>query len=139
MAEVPCTLFYEYNRKLLLGDINWGTDAAKLLLTNTAPVATNSLVSHITQIAAGNGYPSGGIPITVTTVDQSSGTGRVFFDDLLITASGGAMASWRYGVIAVGTSLIGWWDAGSTITLASGQSYSVGWDQVQGAINSSRA
>ena len=38
---------------------NLGSDTLKVLLTNTAPVATNAVKADLTEIAAGNGYSAG--------------------------------------------------------------------------------
>ena len=39
---------------------NLGTDTLKFMLTNTAPVATNSVKADITEITAGSGYTAVG-------------------------------------------------------------------------------
>ena len=39
---------------------NLGADTLKILLTDTAPVATNAVKANLTEIAAGNGYAAGG-------------------------------------------------------------------------------
>jgi len=39
---------------------NLNSDALKIMLTNVAPVATNTIKANITDIAAGNGYTAGG-------------------------------------------------------------------------------
>ena len=40
-----------------------GSDTLKFMLTNTAPVAGNSIKSDLTEIAAGNGYAAGGASV----------------------------------------------------------------------------
>jgi hypothetical protein len=39
---------------------NLNSDTIKVMLSNTAPVATNSVKANITEITAANGYPAGG-------------------------------------------------------------------------------
>lgn len=109
---------------------NLGSDTLKVMLTNVAPVATNTQKSDLTEIAAGNGYTAGGNTITITSSAQSSGTYKLVLADSTFTASGGPMATARYFVLYNDTStndlLILWWDYGSAFTLASGES--ITWD-----------
>ena len=46
---------------------NLGSDALKVMLTNTAPVAANAVKADLTEITAGNGYTAGGNAVTITT------------------------------------------------------------------------
>ena len=41
------------------GKHDLGADTLKMMLTNVAPVATNSVKTDLTEIAAGNGYTAG--------------------------------------------------------------------------------
>ena len=110
---------------------NLGSDTLKLMLTLTAPVATNSVKADLTEIAAGNGYTAGGTAITVTTSAQSSGTYTLAGNQVAFTASGGAIANFRYIVFYNDTPtspadpLALWWDYGSTLTLSDGDSLTV--------------
>jgi hypothetical protein len=52
-------------------------DVFKVMLTNSAPVATNSIKSDLTDISAGNGYTAGGTAATITSSTQTSGTEKV--------------------------------------------------------------
>lgn len=133
-------MFNDYQKQLMLAQHDWDSHTFKLLLTATAPVATNSLVSDITQISAGNGYTAGGLTLTVASVTQASGTAAAFINDLTLTASGGAIADWRYYVIANSTQsmLVCWGDAGSTITVSPGTNYIIPFNQVSGAITTAK-
>lgn len=99
----------------------------KVALTNTAPVATNTIFANITEISAGNGYTAGGADVQ-NDLSESSGTATCSAVDVTITASGGNIGPFRYAVLYNDTAtspadaLIGWWDNGSSITLASGES-----------------
>jgi hypothetical protein len=105
---------------------NLGADTLKIALTNTVPVATNTVLANITQIANGNGYTTGGTTATLVTSAQTSGIYKLVLNDVTFTASGGTMATWRYLVLyddtATNDELIGWWDYGSSISLADTQS-----------------
>lgn len=108
-----------------------GADALYVALTNTAPnVATNVVLGDITEISAGNGYTAGGASCANTS-STGSGTLTVTGTNVTFTASGGAMATFRYVVLYNSTPtsplkpLIAYWDYGSSLTLASGESFTV--------------
>lgn len=104
---------------------NLGSDTLKILLTNSAPVATNTVKANLTEISTGNGYSAGGATVTITGSSQTSGTYSLVGNDVVITASGGTIGAFRYAVLyndtATNDELIGWWDYGSSITLADGE------------------
>jgi hypothetical protein len=108
---------------------NLGSDTLKVALSNTLPVNTNTQLSNITQIAASGGYTAGaggGYALTGVTSAQSSGTYKLSADDLTITATGGALPTFRYAVLyndtATNDELIGWWDLTSQ-SIVDGQSF----------------
>ncbi len=109
----------------------------KVMLTNTAPLATNSVKTDLTEVSAGNGYIAGGTASTVT-VGLSGGTAKVSAGNVLFTAAGGSIGPFRYAVFynATQTSpsqpLVSWWDYGSSITLADTETLSVAFDAVNG-------
>jgi hypothetical protein len=116
-----------------------GADTLKVLLTNAAPVATNSVKADLTEISAGNGYTAGGNTASVTSSAQTSGTYKlVLGDPATWTASGGSIGPFRYAVLyndtAANDELIGWWDYGSSITLAAGESFAVDFDPTTGVL-----
>lgn len=120
------TLFNSFAGKLGDGTIDLDTHTFKCALTNSAPVATNTVLANITQIAAGGGYSTGGETLTnVTYTEPSAGTWKWDSDNIVFTASGGAMATFRYLVVyddtAASDDLVGYYDAGSQ-TLADGTS-----------------
>lgn len=108
---------------------NLNTDTLKVMLTNTAPLATNTIKADITEIAAGNGYTAGGTAIANTSYSQTGGVATLFGDDVTFTASGGAIATFRYVVIYNDTSatkpLICFYDYGSSISPNSGEFFLV--------------
>lgn len=116
---------------------NLGADTLKVALTNTAPVATNTVLANITQIASGNGYTTGGTTANLTSSAQTSGLYRLVLADVVFTATG-SMGPFRYAVLyndtATNDELIGWWDYGSSITLASGETFTVDFDPTNGVL-----
>lgn len=121
------------------GEIDIDAHTFKVALTNTAPVATNNNLADITQIANGNGYTTGGATTTLSTSAQTSGTYKAVFGDVVFTATG-SMGPFRYAVLYddshANDALMLWWDYGSSITLASGETFTVDFDATNGVIQS---
>ena len=124
--------FHAFVEHLAEGVHNLQSHTLRVMLTNTAPVATNSVRATLTEIAAGNGYTAGGTAASITSSGQTSGTYKLVLGDVVITASGGSIGPFRYAVLYNDTPtspadpLIGWWDYGSALTLANGES--ITWD-----------
>jgi hypothetical protein len=104
---------------------NLATDQFTLALTNTLPVATNSVLADITQISYTNLSARN---FTTTSATQTGGTFTLVLADLVLTASG-AVAPFRYAVLyddtVAGDPLVGWWDYGSSITMANAETFTV--------------
>lgn len=119
---------------------NLGADTLKVVLTNTVPVNTNTILANITQIANGNGYTTGGATATISSSAQTTGTYKLVLADVVWTASGGTIGPFRYAVLYNDTPtspadpLIGWWDYGSAVTLAIGESFTVDFDATNGVL-----
>jgi hypothetical protein len=98
---------------------NLGSDQLTVALTNTVPVATNTILANITEISYTNCSTRN---ITTVSSSQTSGTYTLALTDLVLTASGGSVGPFRYVVVynntATNDELIGWVDYGSSITLA---------------------
>jgi hypothetical protein len=98
---------------------NLGSDQLTVALTNSAPLATNTILANITEISYTNCSTRN---ITTVSSTQSSGTYTLVLTDLVLTASGGSVGPFRYVVVynntATNDELIGWVDYGSSITLA---------------------
>lgn len=123
--------FQDFTEQLVDGYQNFATDTYKIALSNTLPVNTNTALADITQISAGNGYTSGGTATTITT-SETSGTTTVSGTQVVFTASGGSIGPFRYVVLyndttstPVNKPLVGWWDYGSSITLADTETFTV--------------
>ena len=117
---------------------NLGSDTLKVMLTNTAPVAANAVKADLTEITAGNGYTAGGNTVTITTSSQTAGLYSLIGSDVTFGPMTGSVGPLRYAAIynstPVAGNLIGFWDYGSSITLASGDSLVVDFDQVNGIL-----
>jgi hypothetical protein len=110
------------------------------MLTNTAPVATNSVKGDLTEISAGNGYTAGGTQATISSSAQSSGTYKLVLADVVFTASGGTIGPFRYAVLYNDTPtspadpLIAWWDYTASITLQAGETFTTDFDATTGVL-----
>jgi hypothetical protein len=111
---------------------NLGSDTLNVLLTNTAPTSSNAVKADLTEISAGNGYTAGGTQASISSSAQSSGTYKLVLADVTFTASGGTIGAFRYTTLYNDTPtspadpLILFWDYGSSITLADGETFT--WD-----------
>lgn len=130
------TKFYAFIEDVFEKVHNCGSDTLKVMLTNVAPVATNSVKADLTEIASGNGYTAGGATVAQSSSAQTSGTYKLVIADPTFTASGGSIADFRYAVLYNSTpaagNLIAFWDYGATITVTNGNSFTVDLDQVGG-------
>ncbi len=108
-------------------DLN--ADTLRVYLTNTAPdAAADAVKTDLAEISTGNGYTG---PVdTQNATSRASGVTSVTGVDVVVTASG-AVGPFRYVVLYNDTPtspadpLIGSWDYGSAITLASGETFTV--------------
>jgi len=101
---------------------DFSSDTFKLMLSNTAPVATNTQKTDITEISAGSGYTAGGEALTITSSSQSSGTYSWIITSDITWTNSGTIGPFRYAVLynddATNDELVGWWDYGSSVTLS---------------------
>lgn len=122
---------------------NLASDTLMIGLSNTAPAATNDIWGNITEITTGNGYSAGGTQTTGSSSGETSGTYKLVTADVVFTASGGTIGPLRYAVLYNSTPTsnsqganakptIAWWDYGSSITLNSGETFTVDLDQTNG-------
>lgn len=121
--------FNKYNQtaEIIVEGVNLGSDTLKIALSNTAPDATDTNLASASEIAAGNGYSSGGATITITSSAQSGGTYSLVGNDVVFTASGGTIGPFRYAILYNSTTnqVLGWWDYGSSITLNDTETFTV--------------
>lgn len=113
---------------------NVGSDQFAVFLTNSAPSASNTVIADITEVSYTN---CSSRALTTSSSAQTSGTQKVVFADLTLTASGGTVGPFRYVGIyddtIAGDPLVGWYDYGSSITLASTETLLIDFDGTNGA------
>ena len=113
--------FQQFVEDLAVAVHDCDTDQFTVALTNTAPVATNTVLANLTEIAYTNLSSRN---LTTSTASQTSGTYTQLFADLVLTSSGGSTGPFRYVVIYNNTPtspadpLVAFYDYGSSLTLA---------------------
>jgi hypothetical protein len=116
---------------------NLGSDQLKIALTAAAnaPVAANTILANLTEISYTYCSTRN---LTISTSAQTSGTYKLVLADLVLTASGGVVGPFRYIVIyndtASNDELIGFYDYGSEVTLADGESLTINFDGTNGVL-----
>lgn len=119
--------FEIFSENLAEKEHNLNADVLVVYLSNAAPSASGDAVkADLAEIATGNGYTG---PVdTQNATSRTGGVTSVTGVDVVITATG-AVGPFQYVVLAndttTGDMLIGWWDYGSPITLANGETFTI--------------
>jgi hypothetical protein len=108
---------------------NLSTDQLECYLSNATPSASADAVkADLAEISTGNGYT--GPQDTQNTGAEATGTYTLTGTKIVITATG-AVGPFQYVVLQNTTPtspldpLIGWWDYGSALSLANGETFSI--------------
>ncbi len=126
--------FNKFLEQLAEKSYNLGSDTLKFALTNTAPTAATDTVFDPVTLhpppAAANGYTAGGHAATIASSSESGGTYTLACTtDVVITATAGGIGPFRYVILyddtALSDELISYWDYGSSITLAVGETFTI--------------
>lgn len=132
-AETPPTAFY-----------------VALITSAVAPTVDTNTFTELTEVAAGNGYTSGGISIArnatdfdVWTDDDTNNYGLMQIKDTVWTASGGSLPGSgdgaRYAVLLDDNGTVSarevwaWWDLTSDRTVSTGQTLTLADLELRGA------
>jgi hypothetical protein len=121
--------FEDFVNQLCLKKHDLNADVLNVYLSNAAPsTSADSIKTDLAEITNQNGYTA---PIdTQNTFAEASGTGTLTGTKCVVTATG-AVGPFQYVVLYNDTQtspvdpLIGWWDYGSALTLANGETFSI--------------
>jgi len=126
--------FNKFLEQLAEKSYDLGSDTLKFALTNTAPTAAtdtqfDAVTDHAAPVAA-NGYTAGGHTATISASSETGGTYTLAsVTDVVITATEGGIGPFRYVILydddAADDELIGYWDYGSSITLAEDETFTI--------------
>lgn len=128
--------FNQFVRDMIGAKHDFTSATFKIMLTNTAPTASNQIKSDLTEIAAGNGYTAGGTA-SAMTASVASGIAKVVGANVVFTATG-AIGPFQYAVLYNDTQtspakpLVAWWDYGTSITMAASETFTVAFDATNG-------
>lgn len=101
MAAGTFTLYDHVAEGLGNKEFNFDTDVFKLTLHTSlyVPNGAHAVAADLTnEVAAGNGYATGGITLTGQTWAQAAGVAKFDTDDAIWTAAGGPITA-RYAVL----------------------------------------
>jgi len=133
MAAGDFIKFNKFLEQVTEGVYNFSSDTLKFALTDTAPTAASDTVFDVVTKhpppAAANGYTATGHSATIASHAESGGTYTLACTtDVVITATAGGIGPFRYIILydTAGTKgLIGYYDYGSSITLANGETFTI--------------
>lgn len=104
MAAGPWTVYNEFKATLGLNKLNLNTDSMKVaLFISTSNAGNAALVGAqyatlTNEVAAANGYATGGVSVAPGTYSQAAGTATFDTADASWTASGGSITA-RFAVV----------------------------------------
>ena len=138
------TVAADFLEDIAEGVHNLGTGTLTLALSITAPSAEasdptstgNGIAANITQVAYTNYTDDLTVDRVLESVTSVEAADVYTLDagDVVITASGGAIADFRYvylyndSATSPVDAIVGVWDHGSTISLATGESATIQWN-----------
>lgn len=131
MATLTATKIQSFIEAVYEKKHNLSSDSLKVYLTNATPSASASNVkADVAEIANGQGYTAGGIAVTVTSSSQTGGNYSLAVSvDTTLTATGSGIGPYQYAVLyndtATNKELIAFWNFGSAITLAAGDTHRI--------------
>ena len=139
------TKINDFIEHLAEGAHDLDTNQLVVALSNTAPGAEgsdpttdgNGLLANVTEVAYTNLSTRN---ITLSASSQTSGTYKLVLTDLVLTSSGGTTGPFRYvyvyndGTVVLINPLICYYDYGSSITLADGETLTIDFDAANGLL-----
>jgi len=139
-VQVPFHKFDQFVADLAHGVHRLHVDVLKVLLTDRAPVRTDTVRADLAEIASGHGYTPGGHVAALLRSGQTAGVYTLTLQNPAPwVASGGSMGPLQHAVLynatAAGEPLIGWFAYVAAITLRLGQVFLVELDAAEGVLS----
>jgi len=137
---VAFTKYHTFIDEVSKAGHNLQTAVYKAALTNTAPTPlTDTAWSTGTYPApaAAAGYTAGGNTLTTSSASTTSYVFKLVLADSVFTASAGSIGPFRYVILynsSASNKVVGYYDYGSSITLADTETFTVDFDATNGAI-----
>jgi hypothetical protein len=139
---MPTSSFFKYHSfvdELSKGGHNLQTATFKCALTNTAPSTAHTVwnTTNAPPPAAANGYTAGGNTLTKTSSATVSGVFALILQDTTFTAGVGGMGPFRYAIVynaSAGDKVVGYYDNGSSVTLAEDETFETDLDETNGML-----
>ena len=118
----------------MLEAMNAGTDTWKVALAATVNAADTTFTPGTTDLATAGGYTAGGNAATVATATQTGGTYKLVLNSPAVWTATGSGFTFRYAILWDSTTStpVGYWDYGSSQTVAVGETVTVTLDPTQG-------
>ncbi len=118
-------------------DLDTDTLEVALLTEAEKPVVTDTILANLTPINYANIVEARTLTLSSSAQDPA-GTYKIKITDKVFTASGGAVATFRHvcifnqGTAGKVDPLIMWYDHGSDVTLADGETFTIDFDDTNG-------
>ena len=134
MAAYNVTNSFAENLAEGVHDLDTHTLEVALTPAASAPIATNTILANLTEIVYTN---LSARAIALTASGHVTGTYKLELNNLVLTATG-AVQTFRYVAIfnqstaVLVDPLMGWYDHGSDVTLANGETFTVDFSDANG-------
>jgi hypothetical protein len=133
---MPTASYVKYTAAIepLLEGINAGTDSWKIALALTVNVADTTFTAGTTDLTTAGGYTAGGNAASITSATQTAGTYKLVLASPSVWTGTGAGFTFRYAILwdATTNTPVAYWDYGSNVTVASGDTVTVTLDATNG-------
>jgi hypothetical protein len=133
---MPTASYVKYTAAIepLLEGINAGTDTWNIALALTVNVADTTFTAGTTDLATAGGYTAGGNTASITSAAQTAGTYKLVLASPAVWTGSGAGFTFRYAILwdATTNTPVAYWDYGSSVTVASGDTITVTLDATNG-------
>lgn len=128
--------FNSFTKDLIDGEMDFDANTFLFYLSNAAPSASgDSVKADLAEITNQNGYTAGYFTTSMST-STSSGTAKVIATDPPVLTASGAVGPFQYVVLYNDThasdALVAWWDYGSAVTMANGDTFTIDCDGTNG-------